>query len=76
MKIKLTSGLNWDKQHCDAGTILEVNDTDGAWIVSRGKGIPVDEGTKTTDRSVDTDSLEKRVTKKKVSKKKASKKAD
>lgn len=76
MKIKLTSNIGLKGQHCEAGQVVDIDETEALNLIGRGRAIPVDEGTKTEDRSVKSDDMEKTVTKKKTSKKKATKKAD
>lgn len=76
MKVKLLSNISWEGEHCESGSVLDLKDVDAHWLIGRGRAIPVDESTALTDRSVDTDDIEKRKTTKKTSKKKVAKKAD
>jgi hypothetical protein len=36
----LKSAVLWDKEHRDAGEVIEVNDSDASWLMSRGKAVP------------------------------------
>lgn len=40
MKVMLRSAILWDKEHRDAGEVIEVNDSDASWLMSRGKAVP------------------------------------
>ena len=40
MKVMLKSAVLWDKEHRDAGEVIEVNSIDASWLMSRGKAVP------------------------------------
>ena len=46
MKVMLRSAVLWDKEHRDAGEVIEVNDSDASWLMSRGKAVPYAEPVK------------------------------
>lgn len=73
MKVEVTAGIQWFKQHQAPGTILDLSVIDATWLINRGKAIPVNEDEPMIDRSVglesSTVSAPKRRTKKKVVKK-------
>lgn len=77
MKVQLTNGIRWNQQSHGVGDVIDVSDVDASWLLSRGKAIPFDEGTKTADRSVGLEKSDaapvKKRAKKKVAKKAASK---
>lgn len=39
MKVKLVSSICWNRQHQEAGTALEVSDSDAHWLISRGRAV-------------------------------------
>ena len=39
MKVKLLSSIAWGGEHKEAGTVLDISDADGYWLVSRGRAV-------------------------------------
>jgi hypothetical protein len=37
MKVEVTSGIQWDGHHRDPGDVIDVKDSDAAWLIGRGK---------------------------------------
>lgn len=37
MKVTITSGIQWDNKHCEPGDVIDVKDSDAAWLIGRGK---------------------------------------
>jgi hypothetical protein len=72
MKVMLKSAVLWDKEHRDAGEVIEVNDVDASWLMSRGKAVPYAEPEKPVkNRAEEVETSEAPKTTKRAWKKKA-----
>lgn len=52
MKIQLKSPILWNGEHNEAGSVLDLNDTEAANLIGRGRAVPYTEPKPAVNRSV------------------------
>ena len=72
MKVKLLRSLLWDRQHCEAGTVLEVDQEGARYLLGRAAAIEWTEAQDISTHRATIDKLDggikKRATKRKTDK--------
>jgi len=59
VKVMLRSSILWEKEHRDAGEVIEVSEIDAQWLIGRGRAVPYAEPQKpATNRAVDLETSE------------------
>jgi len=43
MKVRLTSSVVWTGDHREAGDVLDVDEVDAKWLISRGRAVTYEE---------------------------------